>query len=141
MFLFNKTTVTSSRFPLFSQFLHHFYATQGNPAFNMHLNASLVVMLLWTVPIPTTIYPFWIEQSKHTVLIKVIVPLKLVKTGYVQYCSLLNIVQYCFPQKNDCNRKLIINALLFFISRSILDGNSVSIKKTITIESQNHQGW
>lgn len=129
-------TVTSSCFSLFSQFLHHFYAIQGNPAFNMHLNASLVdFMLLWTVPIPATIYPFWIEQSKHSVLIKMIVSLKLVKTGYIQYCSLLNVIQCCFPQKNDFNRKLIINPLLFFIPRSILDGNSVSIKKTTTTES------
>lgn len=110
-------------FPLFSQFLHHFYATQGNPAFNMHLNASLVVFtLLWTVPIPTTIYPFWIEQSKHSVLIKMIVP----QTGKKRLYSVLF--------SPECQ-------LILFSSKKNRLQQKIHYKSSPVLHTQIHFGW
>lgn len=46
----------------------------------MHFHASVMVLIfLWTISIPITIYLFWMEQPKLAAVIKVIMSLKLDK--------------------------------------------------------------
>lgn len=74
--------------------------------FIMNVHEPLMVfILLRKMSIPTTIYHFWMELPKYTVLIKVL------QTGKYRLYSVLFSPDYSpisFPLKNDCNKKLII---------------------------------